>query len=90
MGGSLFLQSLCNHLNDRIYIIKHRVVPEAEHLEAKVRQVIISIGNLSCFLSVLAALYLYDEASLLANEVNDKGAYGPLATKTEAVYLPDT
>ena len=45
------------------------------------------MGNLSCPLSVLAALYLYDQPSLLANEVNDKGAYGPLATKTKAVYL---
>ena len=90
MGVSLFLQSLCDLLNDRIYIIKHRVVPEAEHLEAKVRKVIISMGNLGCLLSVLAALHLYDEASLQANEVNDKRAYGPLATKTEAVYLSHT
>lgn len=87
MGVSLFLQSLRDLLYDRIYISKHRVVPEAEHLEAKVREVIIPMGNLSRLLSVLAALYLYDEASFLADEVNNKGAYGPLATKTKAVYL---
>ena len=87
MGGFGVFQCLRDHLNYRIYIGKHRVVPKAEHLESKVREVIISMDNLRCLLGVLAALYFYNEAPLQANEINDKGAYRPLATEIESAYL---
>ena len=87
MGVSLASQGLCNYLYYCVRLGKHRVVPEAEHLEAKSCEVVIPMGILGCLLNVLAAVYLDDEASFQANEINDVGANGSLTAELEAVDL---
>ena len=87
MGVSLVFQGLRYYLQNCTRLFQYRVVPEAEHIEAKACEVIIPTGISLCLLNVLAAVNLNDEASLQADEVNDVRAYGSLSAKLEAVDL---
>ena len=90
MGVSLVFQGLRYYLQYCTRLFQYRVVPEAEHIEAKACEVIIPTGISLWVLSVLAAVYLNDESSLQADEVNDVRAYGSLAAELEAAYLAHT
>ena len=90
MGVSLVFQGLRYYLQNCTRLFQYRVVPEAEHIEAKDCEVIIPTGIPCSLLSVLAAVYLNDESSLQTDKVNDVRAYGSLAAELEAAYLAHT
>ena len=90
MGVSLAFQGLRYYLQNCTRLFQYRVVPEAEHIEAKACEVIIPTGISLCVLNVLAAVHLNDESSLQTDKVNDVRAYGSLAAELEAAYLAHT
>ena len=90
MGAFDVFQGLRYHLNDYTCLSQYRVVPETKYIEPKAREVFIPTGILCSLLSVLAAVYLDNEMSLQAFELNDVWANWSLAAKLEAAYLAHT
>ncbi len=81
------LQRLCDSLHNCVSLRKNLVVPEADHLEAKGGQITVPVCVTLRPLRVLTSVNLYDEASLQANEVDNVGAYRPLAADSTAADL---